>query len=106
MVGTETVIIKLSELVDGQEATCFAALVKKTKGMTKSNQPYLKCLFRDKRVSIEAPLWSETILTWKAGATPSLIKSDTQINQIEKTGNLSERDAHVVLNCPIIKVGK
>jgi hypothetical protein len=52
-----------------------------------------------------SPLWSETILTWKAGATPVLITSDTQIDKIEKTGNLSERDAHVVLNCPIIKVG-
>jgi hypothetical protein len=53
-----------------------------------------------------SPLWSETILTWKAGATPVLITSDTQINKIEKTGKLSERDARVVLNCPIIKVGK
>ena len=52
-----------------------------------------------------SPLWSETILTWKAGATPVLITSDTQINKIEKTGKLTERDAHVVLNCPIIKVG-
>ena len=52
-----------------------------------------------------SPLWSETILTWKAGATPTLITSDTQIDQIEKTGKLTERDAHVVLNCPIIKVG-
>ena len=53
-----------------------------------------------------SPLWDETILTWKAGATPVLIKSDTQIDQIEKTGKLTEREAHVVLNCPIIKVGK
>ena len=52
-----------------------------------------------------SPLWSETILTWKTGATPVLITSDTQINKIEKTGKLTERDAHVVLNCPIIKVG-
>ena len=52
-----------------------------------------------------SPLWSETILTWKAGATPVVITSDTQINKIEKTGKLTERDAHVVLNCPIIKVG-
>ena len=52
-----------------------------------------------------SPLWSETILTWKSGATPALIKSDTQIDKIEKTGKLTERDAHVVLNCPIIKVG-
>ena len=53
-----------------------------------------------------SPLWSETILTWKAGAKPVLITSDTQIDQIEKTGRLTERDADVVLNCPIIKVGK
>jgi hypothetical protein len=52
-----------------------------------------------------SPLWSETILTWKSGAKPTLITSDTQIDKIEKTGKLTERDAHVVLNCPIIKVG-
>src|SRR6266700_2386254 len=52
-----------------------------------------------------SPLWSETILTWKAGATPVVLKSDTQINAVEKKGTLTERDAHVVLNCPIIKVG-
>jgi hypothetical protein len=52
-----------------------------------------------------SPLWSETILTWKAGATPVLLTSDTQIDKVEKAGTLTERDAHVVLNCPIIKVG-
>jgi hypothetical protein len=53
-----------------------------------------------------SPLWSETILTWKAGATPVLLTSDTQINAVEKKGTLTEQDAHVVLNCPIVKVGK
>lgn len=53
-----------------------------------------------------SPLWSETILTWKAGAKPKLITSDTQIDKIEKTGQLSERDAHIVLNCPIVAVSK
>ena len=52
-----------------------------------------------------SPLWDETILHWKAGATPTLITSDTQIDKIEKTGDLTETDPHVVLNCPIIKVG-
>ena len=52
-----------------------------------------------------SPLWDETILTWKPGATPKLITSDTQIDRIEKTGALSEHDPHVVLNCPIVKVG-
>jgi len=52
-----------------------------------------------------SPLWSETLLTWKAGATPVVIKSDTQVDALEKQGKLTERDAHVVLNCPIVKVG-
>jgi len=52
-----------------------------------------------------SPLWDETILTWKAGAKPIVLKSDTQINAVEKKGTLTERSAHFVLNCPIIKVG-
>ena len=51
-----------------------------------------------------SPLWAETILTWKAGSTPVLIKSDNQVNQLEKTSGLTERPGNVVLNCPIVKV--
>src|SRR3989442_3168257 len=50
-----------------------------------------------------SPIWKETILTWKASATPVLIKSDTQIDQLEKKGLLSERATSIRLNCPIIK---
>lgn len=53
-----------------------------------------------------SPVWKETILTWKASAKPVLIKSDTQINQLEKKGGLTERSTSVRLNCPIINVGK
>ena len=53
-----------------------------------------------------SPLWDETILTWKAGSKPLLITSDNQINKLEKTSGLSERPGNIVLNCPIIKVGK
>ena len=53
-----------------------------------------------------SPLWSETILTWKPGSKPVLITSDNQINKLEKTSGLTERPGNVVLNCPIIKVGK
>ena len=53
-----------------------------------------------------SPLWDETILTWKAGSKPVLITSDNQINKLEKTSGLSERPGNVVLNCPIVKVGK
>jgi 3'-5' exoribonuclease len=62
MAKTGTIITKLSDLVDGQEATCFAALVKKSRGFTRANQPYVKCLFRDKRVKVEAPLWFDHAL--------------------------------------------
>jgi hypothetical protein len=53
-----------------------------------------------------SPIWKETILTWKASATPTLIKGDTQINKFEKKGKLGERATSIRLNCPIIKVGQ
>lgn len=52
-----------------------------------------------------SPVWKETILTWKASATPVLITSDTQIDRLEKKGVLTERGTSVRLNCPIIRVG-
>ncbi len=53
-----------------------------------------------------SPLWAETILTWKAGSKPVVITSDNEVNKLEKTSGLTERPGHVVLNCPIVKVGK
>ena len=52
------------------------------------------------------PLWEEFFVTWKAGATPVLLVKDDQITALAKKGDLTLRDAHVVLNAPIIKVGK
>jgi hypothetical protein len=52
-----------------------------------------------------SPVWKETILTWKASATPVLITSDTQVDRLESKGELSERATSVRLNCPIIHVG-
>jgi hypothetical protein len=53
-----------------------------------------------------SPVWKETILSWKASASPVLIKSDTQVDKLEKKGKLTERATSIRLNCPIIKVGK
>ena len=53
-----------------------------------------------------SPIWKETMLSWKASATPLLITSDTQIDQLEKKGVLSERATSIRLNCPIVKVRK
>jgi hypothetical protein len=53
-----------------------------------------------------SPVWKETMLMWKASATPVLITSDTQIDKLEKQGVLSEKATSIRLNCPIVKVGK
>ena len=53
-----------------------------------------------------SPVWKETMLIWKASATPVLITSDTQVDKLEKKGTLTERATSIRLNCPIIKVAK
>ena len=50
------------------------------------------------------PLWEELIVTWKPGVTPVLLVRDDQINALAKQGQLTVRDAHIVLNAPITSV--
>jgi hypothetical protein len=52
------------------------------------------------------PLWEEVWLTWKKGVKPVLLGQDDQINALVKKGKLIEKDAHIVLNAPILTVGK
>jgi hypothetical protein len=52
------------------------------------------------------PLWEEVWLTWKKGVKPVLLGQDDQINSLVKKGKLTEKDAHIVLNAPILAVGK
>ena len=52
------------------------------------------------------PLWEEIWVTWKAGVKPVLLGRDDQINSLAKEGKLTMTDAHIVLNAPILKVGK
>ena len=52
------------------------------------------------------PLWKEVWVTWKKGVKPVLIGQDTQIDSLKKKGKLTEKDAHIVLNAPILNVGK
>jgi 3'-5' exoribonuclease len=59
MAGTGTTVVRLSDLRDGQEAECFATLVRKVRGITSRNEPFIKCIFRDKRETMEAPLWHD-----------------------------------------------
>jgi hypothetical protein len=51
------------------------------------------------------PLWHEDIITWEAGVTPTVLKSDTAIESAVKQGRVTELESHVILNCPIVKVG-
>ncbi len=73
MAGTDTAVVRLSDLTDGQEAECFAALVKKVRGTTYKNESFLKCYFRDKFVTLEAPIWADSRFlkqaeTWAEGS--------------------------------------
>jgi hypothetical protein len=52
------------------------------------------------------PLWEEIFVTWKAGAKPVLLVKDDQIKSLAKEGKVTLRDAHIVLNAPILTVGK
>jgi hypothetical protein len=52
------------------------------------------------------PLWIELFVTWKPGVAPTLLTSDNQINSLAARHKLTVKDAHVVLNAPITKVGK
>jgi hypothetical protein len=52
------------------------------------------------------PLWEEFFVTWKPGATPVLLVKDDQIKSLAKAKKITLKDAHIVLNAPITKVGK
>jgi len=52
------------------------------------------------------PLWEEVWVTWKKGVKPVLLGQDDQIKSLAKNGKLTMKDAHIVLNAPILKVGK
>ena len=52
------------------------------------------------------PLWEEIWITWKPGVKPVLLGQDDQITSLAKAGKLTMTDAHIVLNAPILKVGK
>ena len=58
MASAELTVVRLSDMADGQEAVCFAALSKKERGTDKHGNPYVKCHFRDRRAVLIAPLWS------------------------------------------------
>ena len=51
-------------------------------------------------------LWEEVWVTWKKGVQPVLLGRDDQLNSLAKKGKLTMKDAQVVLDAPVLKVGK
>jgi hypothetical protein len=49
-----------------------------------------------------SPLWLETIVRWRKGVTPSVIKSDTRVDALIEAGKLTEHGTTVLLNCPVV----
>lgn len=88
MAETSTEVVRLSELVDGQEAECFAALLRRVRGKTYKGDTFLKCYFRDKLVVLEAPLWADSRFlklaeTWVEG---NAYRLHVRANQTPKYG--------------------
>ena len=52
------------------------------------------------------PLWAEVWVTWKTGVKPVLLGQDDQINSLAAKGKLTIKSAGIVLNAPILTVGK
>ena len=52
------------------------------------------------------PLWVELFVKWNPGVTPVLLVRDDQINSLAAAHKLTVTDAHIVLNAPILTVGK
>ena len=52
------------------------------------------------------PLWEEVYVHFKKGVKPVLVGQNDQIDALEKKGKMAEEDMHIVLNAPILKVGK
>jgi hypothetical protein len=50
------------------------------------------------------PLWHEVSVHWVHSATPSMIKSDTQVNALIANGLLKEISTPNILNCPVTSV--
>jgi hypothetical protein len=53
-----------------------------------------------------SPLWQEITVRWTSGHTPVLLIRDDQIKSLAKKGSLTMTATPIVLNGPVVKVGK
>jgi len=49
-----------------------------------------------------SPIWHEVMVTWSQGVTPTLLTSDTQIEQLATMNELQAMPTSVLINCPVI----
>ncbi len=56
--GATLPVVRLAALQDGMRAECFGLLVRKSRGKTKRDEPFVKCYFRDREVTLESPVWA------------------------------------------------
>lgn len=62
----DLVLVRISELTNGQEAECFAVLASKLRGTPNTMQPKFKCKFRDKLIALDAPVWTSSPIAIEA----------------------------------------
>ncbi|MDX1944730.1 MAG: HD domain-containing protein [Pirellulaceae bacterium] len=66
-------IVKLSEMIAGEEADAFVLLAAKTAGTTKDGKPFYRVTFRDAGREVSFPIWNDSIFAeacrdqWQVG---------------------------------------
>lgn len=49
-----------------------------------------------------SPLWAVRLVTWKAGATPRVLRSKAAVDQAVNAGQATVRAMPIVVNCPVL----
>jgi hypothetical protein len=53
-----------------------------------------------------SPLWQVSMVTWRASATPRLLRSAADVNAAEKAGEVKVTKTVMVVNCPVLGFGQ
>jgi hypothetical protein len=49
-----------------------------------------------------SPLWQVSMVTWTAGATPQLLRSEQDVLAMQRAGNVTIAKTNIIVNCPIV----
>jgi hypothetical protein len=53
-----------------------------------------------------SPLWQVQMVTWKAGTTPRVLRSATEVRAAESAGDVTVDKTATVVNCPVLGFGQ